>query len=228
VTRPSRDGVRPPQPGWRRRFRRVLATSTALVALVPAGIAWAADPPNSLTIVGVGISAPISIRSDAQRDLFTALLRQVSWMAGRSGDFAKPDLSTLGPKYTITIFTRGVASEVYEVYPQASGGPRAHRPRTQPKGKTAEAWFYATVTMPNVLRAAGVPLPEPVASGQAGGAGYEDPRYQPDDIGATSSFSLSKELGEARMAFAATAAISVLVLLLLFGAAQLSRHRGVR
>jgi hypothetical protein len=206
---------------------RAAVGGAALVALVP-GVSWAAETANSITIVGAGISSPITVRSDAQRELFSAILRQVSWMAGRAGDFAKPNMNTLGPKYTITIFTNGVAAQVCDVYPQAAGGPRAHWPRTQPKGKTNEAWFYATVTLPSVLRAAGVPLPQPTASGQAGGIAYEDPGYQPGDLTSTSSFSLGKELGDARLALAATAGISVLVLLLLFGAAQISRRRWSR
>jgi hypothetical protein len=227
VTRPSHHSSRPPAARWRRWLRRTVVGAAALLALVP-GTGWAADTPNSITIVGAGISAPITVKSDTQAQLFTAILRQVNWMKGRSGDFAKPNLNTLGPKYTVTIFTNGVASLVCDVYPQAAGGPRAHWPKNQPKGKTNEAWFYATVTLPSVLRAAGVPLPEPSASGQAGGGGYEDPQYQPDDATATSSFSLGKELGEARLALAATAATSLLVLVLLFGAAQISRRRWSR
>lgn len=146
-------------------------------------------------------------------------------MAGRAGDFAKPNQSTLGPKYTITIFTKGVASSVYNVYPAATGGPRAQRPKNQPKGAGTEAWFYATVTLPSVLRAAGVPLPQPTASGQASATGYEDPQYQPDSLTSTSSFSFSKELSQARLAVAATAGVAVAVLVLLFGAARLSRRR---
>jgi hypothetical protein len=208
-------------------LRRATVGAAALVLLVP-GAAWAADTPNTVTVVGAGMSAPITVRSDSQKDLFTALLRQVDWMAGRNGDFAKPNASTLGPKYTITIFTNGVASQVYDLYPQAAGGPRAHRPKTQPKGRAAEAWFYATVTLPNVLRAAGVPLPEPNASGQAGGVQYEDPGYQPDVPTATSTFSLGKELSHARLLVAATAGTAVLVLLMLFAAAQISRRRWSR
>jgi hypothetical protein len=227
VSRPSPEPTRPPAP-WRRWLARLLVAGAVLVGLAPAAAAWAVDKPNSLTIVGEGISAPITIRADTRPDLYTAVLRQVNWMAGRPGDFTKPNLKTLGPKYTITLFNKGVAAQVCDVYPEAAGGPRAHWPKTQPRGKSAEAWFYATVTLPGVLRAAGVPLPEPSASGQAAGMGYEDPQLQPDDIGASSGFSLGKELGQARLAFAATAATAVLVLLMLFGAAQLSRRRWSR
>jgi hypothetical protein len=225
VTRPSRDPARPAATGRLRRLALGVAALFGLAVLVPASAVFAADTPNSLTIVGPGMSSPVSVRSDTEADLFTAILRQVNWMNGRTGDFAKPNTSTLGAKYTITIFTNGVASQVYEVYPQAAGGPRAHRPKTQPKGQVPEAWFYATVTLPTVLRTAGVPLPEPTASGQAGGVAYEDPQLEPDSLTATSSFSLGKELREARVALVATAATSVLVLLLLFGAARLSRRR---
>jgi hypothetical protein len=222
VTRPTRALLRPPAPRRRRWLLRLAGCAVALAVLAPASVAAAADTPTSLTIVGVGMTAPITIRSDAQQALFSSVLRQVSWMSGRSGDFAKPDLTGLGPKYTLTIFNRGVAAGIYELYPEAAGGPRAHRPARQPKGNTAEAWFYATVTLPSVLRTAGVPLAAPTATGQAGA--YEEPQYQPDAITATSGFSFGKELGEARLALAATAAIALVVLLLLFGAAQLSRR----
>ncbi|HKS97915.1 MAG TPA: hypothetical protein VJT31_00165 [Rugosimonospora sp.] len=193
--------------------------------VLPAGIARAASPPDSLTILGPGMSAPITIPSDTQADLYANLLRQVGWMVGRTGDYTKPDLKTVGPKYTIMVFAAGIATQVYDVYPEAAGGPRAFRPGRQPSGKNGtDAWFYATVTLPSVLRDAGVNLPEPVVSGQAAGSGY-DPQYQPEDLSTSSSFSFSKELSEARLAFVATAATSVLVLVMLFGAAQISRRR---
>ncbi len=229
MIRRPRDRARSAAPRLRGWVALLAAGAGMLIALVPAGNGWAADTPNSLTIVGPGVSSPITVRADGQPDTYTAVVRQVSWMASpRAGDFAKPDPKTLGPKYTITLFTKGVAAQVYEVYPEATGGPRAHRPKTQPKTGVSEAWFYATVTLPNVLRAAGVPLPEPSSSGQAGGVGYADPQYQPDALSTESSFSLAKEISQARLAFAATAATSVTVLVLLFLAARLSRRRWTR
>lgn len=226
MTRPPRNPATRLTPAGRRLLRRLLIALTVLAALVPAAAARAASTPDSLTIVGQGMSAPITIQSDKQQQLYTDVLRQVGWMASRDGDYTKPNMSTLGPKYTITLFTAGVAGQVYDVYPQAEGGPRAHRPKSQPKGKpVAEAWFYATVTLPSVLRAAGVTLTQPAASGQTGGAAYNDPGYQPEDLTTSSTFSMAKEIAEARLAFVATAAIAVVVLLMLFGAAQISRRR---
>jgi hypothetical protein len=146
-------------------------------------------------------------------------------MAGRGGDFAKPNVSNFGPKYTVTVFAKGVAIQTYELYPEATGGPRAHRPAAQPRGKVTEAWFYAPVSMPDALRTAGVPLAEPAVSGQAGGYLYQDPQeYHPD--AADGSFNLGREFGQARLALAATAGTALLVLMLLFAAAQLSRRSG--
>lgn len=236
MIRPSRDLVRTPVAPRRmrgdrlRRVARTLAVSVAsticmaLAVSAPASPALAADTLDSLTIVGPGISLPVSLTDKAQHELFSSVLRQVSWMSGRGGDFAKPDPKTLGPAYTITLFTGGVAAQVYDVYPEAAGGPRAHRPKAQPKGQVTEAWFYATVTLPSVLRSAGVPLAEPEASGPAGGVAYEDP-YQPATVTVPVSDSLTQEVGQARLALAITAAAAVVVLLMVFGAARASRRR---
>ena len=216
-----------------RRAARVVAVSVAsavgvmLAVLAPADPAQAANAPDSLTIVGPGVSLPISLTAKAQHDLFSSVLRQVNWMSGKAGDFAKSDPKSLGPAYTITVFTSGVATEVYDVYPEAAGGPRAHRPKAQPKGQAADAWFYATVTLPSVLRSAGVPLVAPVASGPAGAVAYEDP-YQPDAVSVPVSTSVNQELGQIRLAVAVTAAAAVAVLLMVFGAARLSRRRWSR
>jgi hypothetical protein len=239
VIRPSRDLVRTsaaprrPRGGRLRRLARALAVSVAsavcaaLAVLAPADPAQAADAPDSLTIVGPGISLPISITANAQRDLFSSVLRQVSWMSRREGDFAKSDPKTLGPAYTVTVCINGMAAQVYDVYPEAAGGPRAHRPEAQPKGQVADAWFYATVTLPSVLRSAGVPLAAPVTSGPAGAMAYEDP-YQPAAVSMPVSASLNRELGQIRLALAITAAAAAVVLLMLFGAARASRRRWSR
>ena len=140
-----------------------LATILAvlLAALVAPGLtpgARAADPPSAIEIKGTGLAQPITVRAKDQPDLFTALLRQVSWMAGQPGDPIKPDPAKLGPGFTMTVFVGAAAAQVYEMYPQAPGGPRAHRPAAQPQGPAADAWFYASVAMPDMLAAAGVPL----------------------------------------------------------------------
>jgi hypothetical protein len=137
--------------------------------------AFADDSPTSITIKGTGLPQPITVRAKDQQELFNALLRQVSWMNSLPGDPISPDPTKLGPAYTFTVFVGTAPSAIYELYPQAPGGPRAHRPAAQPAGKVADEWFYASVSMPDTLSAAGVPLARPSASGQDGGLAYGDP-----------------------------------------------------
>jgi hypothetical protein len=215
--------------GRARRLVALGAIALGVVGFAAFGLApgvAAADAPNTITITGTGLSAPVTVPADKQSDLFNALMRQVSWMVGRAGDFFKPNQATLGPKFTLTVFTNGVAVQSYELYPAASGGPRAHRPAAQPHGKTTEAWFYAPVSLPVTLRAAGVAFADP--SGRAGGSAYEDPRDAPVSVAQSDPFSLAKEFGPARLALAGTAGTGLAVLLLLFAAARLSRRYGRR
>ena len=61
--------------------------------------------------------------------------------------------------------------QTYEVYPRAKGGPKAFRPAGQPLGKTSDAWFYVSMSVPELLHAAGVPLTD----GPNVGLEYQDP-----------------------------------------------------
>ena len=56
--------------------------------------------------------------------------------------------------------------QVYELYPLAAGGPRAHRPAKQPSGKKADGWFYGRLTMSETLRVSGVPLKAEAGRGE--------------------------------------------------------------
>lgn len=202
-----------------------ILTVIAISAGLPAG-AWAADQPNTLTIGGTGLSKPISVHAAKQQDLFDSLLRQVSWMAGQPGDPIHPDPTKLGPKYTLTVYINNAAAQLYELYPQAPGGPRAHRPAAQPKGSTSEAWFYASVAMPDTLAAAGVPLPHANASGANDGMILEDPNgFAPAE--ATSppiSLGIGKTLHEQGRTLLLWLLTPFMILLLLFAAARRSRR----
>jgi hypothetical protein len=218
-----------PPRSWAARLLALgVAALLATIALAAAGTggAWAADQPSSLTIGGTGLSKPISVRSAADLDLFNALLRQVDWMVGQTGDPIRPDPSKLGPKFTLTVFINNAAAQVYELFPQAPGGPRAHRPAAQPRGKTTEAWFYASVAMPDTLEAAGVPLPRPSANSSTGDLTYGDPiGYVP--VAATSdpdSLSIARTLHEQDRTLLLWLATPFVILLLLFAAAQRSRR----
>ncbi|GAA5184496.1 hypothetical protein GCM10023322_26120 [Rugosimonospora acidiphila] len=224
--RPRRAG----QPWFTRLLALWVAAMLATIGFIAAhpGGAWAADQPNSLTIRGTGLAKPISIRAAGQQDLFNALLRQVSWMVGQPGDPINPDPSKLGPQYTLTVYVGSAAAQLYELYPQAPGGPRAHRPANQPNGATSEAWFYASVAMPDALAAAGVPLPQPSAS-RADGM-LEDPAGFVPVVTTTAALSLglgtaSRDIGRTVMLWMVT---PLLILLMLFAAARRSRRRYAR
>ena len=102
------------------------ATLAALSAPWLATAAQAADPPNAISVKGPGLPQTLTVRASAQPDLFAALLRQVSWMAGQAGDPIQPDPTKLGPAYSLTVYIGTAAVQVYDLYPQAPGGPRAH------------------------------------------------------------------------------------------------------
>jgi hypothetical protein len=162
--------------------------------------------------------------------MFNALLRQVSWMAGQPGDPISPDPAKLGPAFTLTVFVGTAANQVYDMYPQAPGGPRAHRPAAQPLGKVGEAWFYASVAMPDTLAAAGVPLARPSASGPDSGLAYGDPvGYVPDVATDTAvPLSLSHTLRGSERTLLLWLATPFAVTLLLYLAARRARRYGGR
>ncbi len=210
-----------------------LATMLAvlLAALVAPGLtrgASAADPPTAIEIKGAGLARPVNVRSKDQSELFNALLRQVSWMATQSGDPISPDPTKLGPMYTLTVFVGTAAAQVYEMYPQAPGGPRAHRPPDQPSGKVGEAWFYASVAMPDTLAAAGVPLTRPSATGPDSGLAYGDPVGFVPAVAADSQapLSLGRTLHSSERTLLLWLATPFVVLLLLFLAARRARRYG--
>jgi hypothetical protein len=206
-----------------------------MVGLVTAGTALglatpssASDAPTSVSIEGTGLAGPIVIKSTQQHDLFATLLRQVSWMSGGNGDPMVPDPAALGTKYRLTVFVDQRPVQVCDVYPQAAGGPRAYRPAAQPQNKTSEAWFYASLSLPDLLRAAGVPLARPAASGQAGGVDYADPAgYVPAAVPTTApAFSLGKTLGGQLRTLVIWIGTALVVLLMVWAAALRSRRYG--
>jgi hypothetical protein len=204
------------------------AVGVAIVAMLGfAAPAWAADEPNSITIEGAGLAAPITVQDAAQGDLFSRLLHQVSWMAGRGGDPMKPDPAKLGPKYRLTVYADDKATQRYDLYPQAAGGPKAFRPADQPKGKGADAWFYVSLSVPELMHAAGVPLIDPGATDSSGALVYRDPAgYIPaaTNVDGHPLFSLGDVLHTQRRTLALWAGSAFAILLLVVGAARLSRR----
>ncbi len=210
--------------------RRVLAYLlicgvALLVALGLGAPAQAADVPTALRIEGGGLSAPVSVRDAGQHDLFNRLLHQMSWMAGGSGDPMKPDQATLGPKYVLTVLVEDKAVQAYDVYPQATGGPRVHRPVDQPQGRVGEAWFYVSISVPELMRAAGVPIGDTHSDGAT--LDYNDPAgYIPAAVRGDNrpAFSLEDLVSGQRRTVLAWIGTALAVLLLLLAAARRSRR----
>lgn len=144
------------------------------VAPVGASAAPKAPPkPTSVQIAGKDIKQPIVVTAADQGPLFQTLLSEVGWLASASPQTTAPQVKKLGPKYTVTVFVKNSPQQVYDLYPLATGGPRAHRPAKQPTGKKADGWFYGRLSMAQSLRAGGVPglktKPDVVTGGIGGG-----------------------------------------------------------
>jgi len=131
--------------------------------------------PTSVTITGKGITGKLTINAADQPGIFNQLLSEVTWLATTKPQTTAPKADKLGPKFTLTVLIKDKATYTYDLYPSASGGPRAHRPAKQPSGKkVADGWFYGRLTMSESLRISGVPLaakPDVMSGGIGGGIG---------------------------------------------------------
>jgi hypothetical protein len=206
-----------------RPFAYLLSIGVAVLAMLGfATPAMAADDPTSIAIEGDSLGSPVTVRDATESDLFARLLHQVGWMAGRGGDPMKPDPAKLGAKFRLTVFSGDRAMQRYDVYPQAAGGPKAFRPADQPLGKGADAWFYVSLSIPELMHAAGVPLD---ADG-TGALAYRDPAGYIPAAKADNRplFSLGDVLNSQRRTLALWVGTAVVVLLLVVGAARLSRR----
>jgi hypothetical protein len=144
-----------------------------LATLSCAPAAYAAPATTSITVDGPGLTTPVTLQAGTEP--FVHLLSEVSWLATRPGNAPSPDAANLGPKYQVVVRVDERPDQTYDLYPLAIGGPRVFRPAEQPnKKKTAAAWFYGRLSMPDALRSVGVPLvfpggPVPLTGGQGGG-----------------------------------------------------------
>jgi hypothetical protein len=195
-----------------------------LAALGVSAPAWAADEPNGLTVAGPGLSSPIALHASSDADLFNRLLHQLGWMAGAVGAPNAPDQATLGPKYDVTVFVGDKPVQAYEVYPAAKGGPKAFRPAAQPQGAGSAAWFYVSMSVPELMEAAGVPMANPAEVGLE----YQDPAgYIPAAVNSDDhpAFNLRQLINSQRRTLAAWAVSALVVLTLVVLAARFSRRR---
>lgn len=206
---------------------RLVAAAALFLALgatvLSAGSAHAAPPaPTTVTIEGDDLPEPLALHADANGELFAALLGQVSWLTG-PGQTNAPEPGDLGPKYLIVVLVDNEPSRTYELYPLATGGPRAFRPAEQPDGsKSTDAWFFGRLTMSETLRAAGAPLPARPDSISGGIGGGE--RFIPEDA-LNPGEDLGKIFTDLRQVMLLNAAVVVSITIGLAAIALLVRRR---
>lgn len=152
----------------------LLAVPVGALAEGTATAAPSASPtaPTAIVIRGEGLAEPLTVAAAERQREFEALLSEVDWLVSRPGVTRSPAVEKLGPKYTVEVQIDGVAKQQYDLYPLATGGPRAYRSDKQPdKRKVTAGWFYGHLSMPTTLAAAGVPLPGVTAPAGGGGGG---------------------------------------------------------
>jgi hypothetical protein len=212
--------------------RRVLARLAAAAVAVAAGIglvpvaasaAPKAPKPSAIQIVGAGLpGGKVVITAQSRPQLFRMLLNEVGWLAAARPSASAPKRGTLGPKYTVTLLAKNAPQAVYDLYPLAKGGPRAHRAAKQPTGKKAEGWFFGRLTMSESLRLSGAPLqarPDVVTGGIGGGIGEDVNMAQLEPP------TLAEFLAQMRQLLLLNGAVLVVILFGLGGIAFLIRRR---
>ena len=165
----------------------------------------------------------ITIQAADRPEIFQLLLSEVSWLANATPQTPAPKASKLGPRYTLTILVKDKPHQVYEMYPLAAGGPRAHRPAKQPSGKKTDGWFYGRLTMSESLRVSGVPLEaraDVVSGGIGGGIGETVAAEKVDPIAQVNSY-----VDQIQRLYLLNGAVLVIILFGLAGIAYLIRRR---
>jgi hypothetical protein len=215
-----------------RQVGRFLSLAAALTAAL--GLALGAGPaaaaakprtppkPTAVQIAGSTMTKKIVIQQQTQPALFEQLVNSFSWIERATSSTSALKSSALGPLYTVTILAKNAPQHVYDVYPQATGWPRIHRKAAQPAGKTTDGWFYATATLPEIMRISGAPLPHTldVMNGGIGGGIGEEKVADVDPIANVNEF-----LAEFRRLFLLNGAVLVVILFGLAGIAFLIRRR---
>ncbi|MEU4216468.1 hypothetical protein [Actinoplanes sp. NPDC026623] len=206
-----------------------MAAGVALSAgLVPLAGPAAAAPkvpakPTAIRITGQFPGNKIIVQQAERDDLFKRLLSEVNWLANTAPTTSAPKAGKTGPKFVVTVMIKDKATQVYDLYPNAAGGPRAYRPAKQPTGKRQAGWFYGRLTMSESLRLSGVPLkpkPDVVTGGIGGGAGQEVAADETNPVE-----NVNHVLADFRRLFLLNAAVLIVILLGLAGIAYLIRRR---
>ena len=211
-----------------RLTRAAGAMAVAVALTVGAAPAAHAAPkpaakPTSIQIEGKDLDGTLIVdRTDGNR-LFDTLLAEVNWMATAKPLATAPKADKLGPKYRVTVMAKTVPLQIYDLYPSAAGGPRAHRPASQPSGKKADGWFYGRLTMSETLRLSGVPLkakPDVMPGGIGGGVGQDISSNDLDPVAGVNSF-----LSRMRDLLLLNGAVLIVILFGLAGIAFLIRRK---
>jgi hypothetical protein len=203
-----------------------IAVAAALtLGAAPAALAAPKAPakPTSIQIKGNDIPGTLIVDPTDGARLFDTLLGEVNWMATAKPVTTAPKTDKLGPKYTLTVLVKAAPQQVYDLYPEAAGGPRAHRPAAQPGGRKTDGWFYGRLTMSETLRLSGVPLeakPDVINGGIGGGGGENIKVGDLDPVAGMSGF-----LGRMRDLLLLNGAVLVVILFGLAGIAFLIRRR---
>jgi hypothetical protein len=206
------------------RFVSVTA-ALAAVLLVTVGFApaaHAAPKPTSITVTGRGMDK-LTVEAAKRAEVFQLLLSEVSWLSTATPQTSAPKTDKRGPKYVLTVYAKNAPQQIYELYPLASGGPRAYRPAKQPAGKKKGGWFYGRLTMSESLRVSGVPIKKKndvVNGGIGGGVGEEVTAGDIDPLASVNDY-----VNQLRQLFLINGAVLVVVLFGLAGVAFLIRRR---
>ncbi|WP_030442849.1 hypothetical protein [Actinoplanes subtropicus] len=203
-----------------------IAVAAALIlGAAPAAHAAPKAPPKptSIQIKGKGIPGTLIVEPSDGTRLFDALLAEVNWMYTAKPLTTAPKADKLGPKYTLTVLVKSAPVQFYDLYPEAAGGPRAHRPSGEPGASKPEGWFYGRLTMGETLRLSGVPLqakPDVINGGIGGGAGENIKVDDLDPVAGVNSF-----LGRMRDLLLLNGAVLIVILFGLAGMAFLIRRK---
>ncbi|GAA4700873.1 hypothetical protein [Phytohabitans rumicis] len=208
--------------------RWFLSGTVLMVAAAPLTVSSAANAapakPTAVTIAGEGLGDPIRINAEDKPELLTAVLGQVGWLSTAKAQTTAPKAKNLGPKYTVVVYVGEAAKQTYDLYPLATGGPRAFRPAKQPdKRKTTAAWFYGRLTMSETLRSAGVPLPMQPDSLHDGGIGGGERVFDEDTLNPGKD--IDKLLGDLREVLLLNGAVVLVITIGLAGISLLVRRR---
>jgi hypothetical protein len=213
-------GLAPPSAAQAAPAVRPVAAETAGSALAAPK---APAKPTAVQITGKFPGETLTVQQSERPELFKRLLSEVSWLGTTAPTTSKPKADKLGPKFTVTVLIKDKPTQIFELYPNAAGGPRAYRPAKQPGAKKTPGWFYGRLTMSESLRLSGVPLkekPDVVSGGIGGGVGEEVPADELDPLQVGNDV-----LADLRRLFLLNGAVLLVIMLGLGGIAYLIRRR---